>query len=155
MSNRTNKYADKAKTPEMVIDGEKGIVPDSAEWHFYFHKRRFFDYLLDLDKDPNLENPLDKWDWDYLPEPSEEYDHNACAEYLVKQKKCQEMLKNAGYLGLQKAVYQLMADDYQRSLMHPESKGIYRSRLEGSLGWLNPETGEFSDNKAIKLKVKG
>ena len=28
MSNRTNKYADKAKTPEMVIDGEKGIVPD-------------------------------------------------------------------------------------------------------------------------------
>ena len=65
------------------------------------------------------------------------------------------MLKNAGYLGLQKAVYQLMADDYQRSLMHPESKGIYRSRLEGSLGWLNPETGEFSDNKAIKLKVKG
>ncbi len=52
MSNRTNKYADKAKTPEMVIDGEKGIVPDSAEWHFYFHKRRFFDFLFDLDKDP-------------------------------------------------------------------------------------------------------
>ncbi len=46
MSNRTNKYADKAKTPEMVIDGQKGIVPDSAEWHFYFHKRRFFDFLF-------------------------------------------------------------------------------------------------------------
>ncbi len=36
----------------MVIDGEKGTVPDSAEWHFYFHKRRFFDFLFDLDKDP-------------------------------------------------------------------------------------------------------
>ena len=48
-----------------------------------------------------------------------------------------------------------MANDYQRSLMHPESKGIYRSRLAGSLGFLNSETGEFSDNKTIKLKVKG
>ena len=65
---------------------------------------------------------------------SEEYDHNACEEYLVKQKKCQEMLKNAGYLGLQKAVYQLMADDYQRSLMHPIIKGIYTSRLAATLG---------------------
>ena len=70
----------------MFIDGVKGIVPDSSEWHFYFHKRRFFDFLFDLDKDLNLENPLDKWDWDYLPEPSEEYVRNACAEYLVKQK---------------------------------------------------------------------
>ena len=85
MARSDNKFKDIAKTPEMVIDGEKGIVPDSAEWHFYFHKRRFFDFLSDLDKDPNLENPLDNWDWDYLPEPSEEYDHNACAEYLVKQ----------------------------------------------------------------------
>ena len=152
MSNRTNKYADKAKTPEMVIDGQKGIVPDSAEWHFYFHKRRFFDFLLDLDKNPNLENPLDKWDWDYLPEPSHGYDHNDCAEYLVKQKKCQSMLKNAGYLGLHKAVYKLMADDYQRSLMHPKSKGIYKSRLARSIGWLNPETKEFSEDKTFKLK---
>ncbi len=48
MSNRTDKFADKAKTPTMVIDGEKGIVPDSAEWHFYFHKRKFFDFLFDL-----------------------------------------------------------------------------------------------------------
>ena len=47
MSNRTNKYADKAKTPEMFIDGQKGIVPDSAEWYFYFHKRRFFDSNFD------------------------------------------------------------------------------------------------------------
>ena len=152
MSNRTNKYADKAKTPEMVIDGQKGIVPDSAECHFYFHKRRFFDFLLDLDKNPNLENPLDKWDWDYLPEPSHGYDHNDCAEYLVKQKKCQSMLKNAGYLGLHKAVYKLMADDYQRSLMHPKSKGIYKSRLARSIGWLNPETKEFSEDKTFKLK---
>ena len=152
MSNRTNKYADKAKTPEMVIDGQKGIVPDSAEWHFYFHKRRFFDFLLDLDKNPNLENPLDKWDWDYLPEPSHGYDHNDCAEYLVKQKKCQSMLKNAGYLGLHKAVYKLMADDYQRSLMHPKSKGIYKSRLARSIGCLNSETKEFSEDKTFKLK---
>ena len=152
MSNRTNKYADKAKTPEMVIDGQKGIVPDSAEWHFYFHKRRFFDFLLDLDKNPNLENPLDKWDWDYLPEPSHGYDHNDCAEYLVKPKKCQSMLKNAGYLGLHKAVYKLMADDYQRSLMHPKSKGIYKSRLARSIGWLNSETKEFSEDKTFKLK---
>ena len=152
MSNRTNKYADKAKTPEMVIDGQKGIFPDSAEWHFYFHKRRFFDFLLDLDKNPNLENPLDKWDWDYLPEPSHGYDHNDCAEYLVKQKKCQSMLKNAGYLGLHKAVYKLMADDYQRSLMHPKSKGIYKSRLARSIGWLNSETKEFSEDKTFKLK---
>ncbi len=84
MSNRTNKYSDKAKTPEMVIDGQKGIIPDSAEWHFYFHKRRFFDFLLDLDKNPNLENPLDKLDRDYLPKPSNGFDHNDCAEYLIK-----------------------------------------------------------------------
>lgn len=35
MSNRTDKFAEKAKTPTMVIDREKGIVSDSAEWHFY------------------------------------------------------------------------------------------------------------------------
>ena len=62
MSNRTDKFAEKAKTPTMVIDGVKGIEEDSAEWHFFYWKRRFFDYLLDLIKDPNLENPLDKWD---------------------------------------------------------------------------------------------
>jgi len=61
MNNRTNKYADKAKTPEIFIDGKKGIVPNNAGWHFYFHKRRFFDFLFDLDKDSNLENLLDKW----------------------------------------------------------------------------------------------
>ena len=155
MARSNNKFKDKAKTPEMVIDGVKGIVEDSAEWHFFSWKRRFFDYLLDLIKDPNLENPLDQWDWDYLPEPSDGYDHNACAEYLVKQKKCQEMLKNAGYLGLHQAVYQLMADDYQRSLMHPESKGIYKSRLAGSFGWYNPETQEFSDELGKKYKLKG
>ena len=33
-------------------------------------KIKIFYYLLDLDKYPNLENPLDKGDWDYLPEPS-------------------------------------------------------------------------------------
>ncbi len=65
------------------------------------------------------------------------------------------MLKKAGYLGLHKAVYKLMADDYQRSLIHPESKGIYTSRLAVLLCWLNPKTGEFSDNKTINLKVKG
>ena len=62
------------------------IVQNSA---FTLIKEGLFDFLFDLDKDPNLENPLDKWDWDYLPEFSKEYDHNACEEYLVKQKKCQ------------------------------------------------------------------
>ena len=64
------------------------------------------------------------------------------------------MLKKAGYLGLHKAVYKLISDDYQRPLMHPESNGIYTSRLAASLGWLNPKIGEFSDNKTIKLKVR-
>ena len=50
MSNRTNKYADKAKTPEMFIGGQKGIIPDSADWNFYFHKRRFFDFFYILIK---------------------------------------------------------------------------------------------------------
>ena len=48
MSNRTDKFAEKAKTPTMVIDGEKGIVHDSAEWHFYFWKNQYFEFLLSL-----------------------------------------------------------------------------------------------------------
>tara|TARA_A100001388_G_scaffold205154_1_gene155990 strand:+ start:280 stop:429 length:150 start_codon:yes stop_codon:yes gene_type:complete len=32
----------------MVIDGIKGIETDSAEWHFFFWKKRYFDFLLDL-----------------------------------------------------------------------------------------------------------
>ncbi len=39
------------------------------------------------------------------------------------------MLKHVGYLGLYKAVYKLMAYDYQISLIHPKSKGTYKSRL--------------------------
>ena len=79
-----DKFKDKAKTPTMVINGVKGILEDGAEWHFYSWKRRFFDYLLDLIKDPNLQNPLDKWDWDYLPEPSDDYDQNSFAESILK-----------------------------------------------------------------------
>ena len=153
MPRSEDKFLEKSKIPTMVIDGVKGIEPDSAEWHFFFWKKRYFDFLLDLvdgRKDPNLENPLDTWDWDYLPEPSHGYDQNSCAEYFIKQKKCQAMLKNAGYMGLHKAIYKLQADDYQRSLMHPESKGIYRSRLAGSLGWKDPETGLFPDEKKYK-----
>ena len=150
MARSKDKFKDKAKTPTMVIDGVMGIVEDSAEWHFYSWKRRFFDYLLDLIKDPNLKNPLDKWDWDYLPEPSNGYDQNDCAEYYLKQKKCQAMLKEAGYMGLHKEVYKLQAEDYERTLMHPKSKGIYRSRLAGTLGWMDPETGLFPDEKQNK-----
>ena len=84
MARSKDKFKDKAKTPIMVIDGVKGIVEDNTEWHFYSWKRRFFDYLLDLIKDPNLQNPLDKWDWDFLPEPSDDYDQNSCAESLLK-----------------------------------------------------------------------
>ncbi len=87
MARSDNKFKDIAKTPEMVVDGVKGIEPDSAEWHFFFWKKRYFDFLLDLidgRKDPNLENPLDTLDWDYLPEPSNDYDQNSCAESLLK-----------------------------------------------------------------------
>ena len=87
MARSDNKFNDIAKIPEMVIDGVKGIEPNSAEWHFFFWKKRYFDFLLDLidgRKDPNLENPLDTWDWDYLPEPSDDYDQNSCAESLLK-----------------------------------------------------------------------
>ena len=56
--------------------------------------------------------------------------------------------KEAGYMGLHKEVYKLQAEDYERTLMHPKSKGIYRSRLAGSVGWMDPETGLFPDEKA-------
>ena len=98
MSNRTNKYAEKAKNPEIKIDGVR-VKEDSAEWQFYFHKRRYFDFLNGLIETRtvrNYINPLDTWDWDYLPEPSDGYDQNDCAEYYLKQKKCQAMLKEAG-----------------------------------------------------------
>ena len=57
---------------------------------FSSEKKRYFEFILDLidgRKDPNLENPLDTWDWDYLPEPFHGYDQNYCAEYFIKQKK--------------------------------------------------------------------
>ena len=38
MSNRTNKYAEKAINPEIKIDGVR-VKEDSAEWHFSFHKK--------------------------------------------------------------------------------------------------------------------
>ena len=38
-----------------------GVEPDSAEWHFFFFEKRFFDFQLDLDRKPNLVNPLDRW----------------------------------------------------------------------------------------------
>ena len=44
MSNRTNKYAEKAKNPEIKIDGVR-VKEDCAEWHVYFQKRRYFDFL--------------------------------------------------------------------------------------------------------------
>ena len=153
MPRSDNKFKDIAKTPEMVIDGVKGIVEDSAEWHFFSWKRRYFDFLNGLIETRTVRdyiNPLDTWDWDYLPEPSDGYDQNDCAEYYLKQKKCQAMLKNAGYMGLHKEVYKLQAEDYERTLMHPESKGIYRSRLAGSVGWMDPETGLFPDEKNNK-----
>ena len=84
MARSKDKFKDKAKTPTMVINGVKGILEDSAEWHFYSWKRRFFDYLLDLIKDPNLQNQLDKWDWGYLPEPYDDYDQNSCTESILK-----------------------------------------------------------------------
>ena len=48
MSNRTNKYTDKAKTPEMFIDGQKSIVPDSANGTFTFIKEGVLIFILYL-----------------------------------------------------------------------------------------------------------
>ena len=149
MSNRTDKFAEKAKTSTMVIDGEKGIVHDSAEWHFYFWKNQYFNFLLSLieGRETNLENPLDARDWDRFPKPDAEFDENACAEYYLKNKKCEAWLRKVGYMGLHPQVYKLQARDYERSLMHPQSKGVYKSKLSSS-GWTDPETGLFPDEKA-------
>ena len=149
MSNRFNKYKDIAKIPEMVIDGEKGIVTDSAEWRFYFWKDKYFSFLLSLieGRETNLENPLDTYDWDHIPKPNAEYDKNACAEHYLKNKKCEAWLRKVGYMWLHPQVYKLQAQDYERSLMHPQSKGVYKSKLSSS-GWMDPETGLFPDEKA-------
>ena len=74
MPRRRNNFVEKSKIPTMVIYEEKGIEPDSAEWHFFFFEKRFFDFQLDLDRKPNLVNPLDTWGWDNLPEFYHEYD---------------------------------------------------------------------------------
>ena len=95
MSNRTNKYAEKAKNPEIKIYGVR-VNEDSAEWHFFFWKKRYFDFLHDLIETRTVRdyiNPLDQCDWDNLPKPSDGYDQNDCTEYYLKQKKCQAMLK--------------------------------------------------------------
>ena len=75
MARSRNNFVEKSKIPTMVIYEEKGIEPDSAEWHFFFLKKRYFDFLLDLDRKTNLVNPLDTWGWDYLPKFSHGYDN--------------------------------------------------------------------------------
>ena len=103
MSNSKDKYA--TKDPHIKIDGER-VHPDSAEWLAYWWKRRFFDFLLDLQNNPKKQNPLDSWDWDYMSQPDENYDLDDCIALLKKNKKAQSILKRWGYLGKPHSVYQ-------------------------------------------------
>jgi len=48
MARSEDKFLEKSKIPTMVIDGVKGIEEDSAEWHFFFWKKRYFDFLYSL-----------------------------------------------------------------------------------------------------------
>lgn len=87
MARSKDKFLEKSKIPTMVIDGVKGIVEDSAECHFFSWKRRYFDFLNGLIETSTVRNYINQlytWDWDYLPEPSDDYDQNYCAESLLK-----------------------------------------------------------------------
>ena len=45
MARSKDKFLEKSKIPTMVIDGVKGIEEDSAEWHYFFWGKRYFDFL--------------------------------------------------------------------------------------------------------------
>ena len=39
------KFVEKSKIPIIVIDGQKGIEQDSAEWYYFSWEKRYFDFL--------------------------------------------------------------------------------------------------------------
>ena len=39
------KFVEKSKIPTIVIEGQKGIEQDSAEWYYFFWEKRYFDFL--------------------------------------------------------------------------------------------------------------
>ena len=39
------KFVEKSKIPTIVIDGQKGIEQDRAEWYYFFWEKRYFDFL--------------------------------------------------------------------------------------------------------------
>ena len=147
-----NKYKDKPR--QAVIEGER-VVVGSAEYTAYWWKAKFMSFLEDLYNDPTEQNPLDLYgNWDHLPKPDKEYDENACAEYYLKNKKCESILKKWGFINQPHSVYRYLAQEYQDYLESPNSKGVYKDRFRKSMGWINPETGEFSEDKTYTLKVK-
>ena len=36
------KFVEKSKIPTIAIDGQKGIEQDSAEWYYFFWKKKVF-----------------------------------------------------------------------------------------------------------------
>ena len=146
MARSSDKFKDKAKTPTMVIDGVKGIVPDSAESEAFSWKWRFYRFLEELANNPDLKNPLDTWDWDYMTQPDENYDLDDCVALLKKNKKTQSILKKWNMLGMPHDWYKIQSEEYLMSGLPP-----YKSKLH-YVGWLNRETGEFADN-TYKLKA--
>ncbi len=129
MSNRTNKYAEKAKTPEIVIDGEN-VVVGSAKWEAYSCKKRYFSFLWDRLRDPSAVNPLDQVDWENIwPE-------------------VYQILKEWNYVGMPNDYYSIAARDYFNDYMNGGK--AYKNKIHG-FGWWDPKAKEFTlDPRSVK-----
>ena len=130
------------------IDGVR-VEKGSSEWEAFSWKWRFYRFLEDLVNNPDLKNPLDLWDWDYMAQPDENYDLDDCINLLKKNKKTQSILKSWYMLGMPHDWYKIKAKEYQLELEN--GKPPYKNRIHG-FGWYDPKTKKFVLDP---LSVKG